>query len=102
MNLEDEQEFDPAMLMDEDEEITQEDAWTMIYKINFGQIYLSQPLMTESDGGTSPLFPKQARLRDLTYSAPLYVDVSESVFKKGHDGEEITETQDFPKVFIGK
>jgi DNA-directed RNA polymerase II subunit RPB2 len=58
--------------------------------------------MTESDGETSTLFPKAARLRNLTYSAPLYVDVSKSVIKKEHDGEEVTETQNFSKVFIGK
>lgn len=58
--------------------------------------------MTESDGETATLFPKAARLRNLTYSAPLYVDVSKSIVKKGHDGEEVTETQDFTKVFIGK
>lgn len=73
-----------------------------IYKISFGQIYLSKPMMTESDGGTATLFPKAARLRNLTYSAPLYVDVSKRVIKKGHDGEEVTEAQDFTKVFIGK
>lgn len=59
-------------------------------------------MMTESDGETATLFPKAARLRNLTYSAPLYVDVSKRVIKKGHDGEEVTETQDFGKVFIGK
>lgn len=73
-----------------------------IYKISFGQIYLSKPMMTESDGETATLFPKAARLRNLTYSAPLYVDVSKRVVKKGHDGEEVTETQDLTKVFIGK
>ncbi|KAL0328854.1 UNVERIFIED_CONTAM: DNA-directed RNA polymerase II subunit RPB2 [Sesamum calycinum] len=73
-----------------------------IYKISFGQIYLSKPMMTESDGETASLFPKAARLRNLTYSAPLYVDVTKRVIKKGHDGEEVTETQDFTKVFIGK
>jgi len=73
-----------------------------IYKISFGQIYLSKPMMTESDGETATLFPKAARLRNLTYSAPLYVDVSKRVIKKGHDGEEVTEAQDFTKVFIGK
>ena len=73
-----------------------------VYKISFGQIYLSKPMMTESDGETASLFPKAARLRNLTYSAPLYVDVSKRVIKKGHDGEEVTETQDFTKVFIGK
>ncbi|KAK4399114.1 DNA-directed RNA polymerase II subunit RPB2 [Sesamum angolense] len=73
-----------------------------IYKISFGQIYLSKPMMTESDGETATLFPRAARLRNLTYSAPLYVDVTKRVIKKGHDGEEVTETQDFTKVFIGK
>jgi DNA-directed RNA polymerase II subunit RPB2 len=36
------------------------------YKINFGQIYLSKPLLTEADDDTSTLFPKEARLRNLT------------------------------------
>ncbi|KAG2291482.1 hypothetical protein Bca52824_038151 [Brassica carinata] len=73
-----------------------------IYKISFGQIYVSKPTITESDGETVTLFPKAARLRNLTYSAPLYVDVCKTVIMKGHDGEEVTETQDFTKVFIGK
>ncbi|KAJ4703477.1 DNA-directed RNA polymerase subunit beta [Melia azedarach] len=80
----------------------QSDFAETIYKIGFGQIYLSKPMMTESDGETATLFPKAARLRNLTYSAPLYVDVTKRVIKKGHDGEEVTETQDFTKVFIGK
>ena len=58
--------------------------------------------MTEADGETATLFPKSARLRNLTYSAPLYVDVSYRVVKKGHDCEEVTETAEYPKVFIGK
>lgn len=37
------------------------------YKINFGQIYLSKPLLTEADDDTSTLFPKEARLRNLTW-----------------------------------
>lgn len=36
------------------------------YKIEFMQIYLSKPTITESDGETSVLFPKEARLRNLT------------------------------------
>ncbi|XP_057505694.1 DNA-directed RNA polymerase II subunit RPB2-like isoform X1 [Actinidia eriantha] len=73
-----------------------------IYRISFGQIYLSKPMMTESDGETASLFPKAARLRNLTYSSPLYVDVTKRVIKKGHDCEEVAETQEFTKVFIGK
>ncbi|KAJ9539990.1 hypothetical protein OSB04_026496 [Centaurea solstitialis] len=73
----------------------------VIYKISFGQIYLTpKPMMTESDGETTTLYPKAARLRNLTYSSPLYIDVSMRAIKKGPDGEELTETKD--KVFIGK
>ena len=31
--------------------------------------------MTEADGTTTSMFPQEARLRNLTYSAPLYVDI---------------------------
>ena len=44
-------------------------------------------MMTKADGETATKFPKSARLRNLTYSAPLYVDVSYSVvdqFNKFH------------------
>ncbi|KAL8031476.1 hypothetical protein ABFX02_13G027600 [Erythranthe guttata] len=73
-----------------------------VYRISFGQIYLSKPMMTESDGETNTLYPKAARLRNLTYSSPLYVDVTKRVVKKGYDHEEVIETQEFTKVFIGK
>lgn len=36
------------------------------HEIRFGQIYLSKPTITEADGETSILFPKEARLRNLT------------------------------------
>lgn len=36
------------------------------YVIHYGQIYLSKPTMTEADGETNMLFPKEARLRNLT------------------------------------
>ncbi|GFQ05233.1 DNA-directed RNA polymerase ii subunit rpb2 [Phtheirospermum japonicum] len=73
-----------------------------IYRISFGQIYLSKPMMTESDGETNTLYPKAARLRNLTYSSPLYVDVTKRAIKKGYDCEQVLETQEFTKVFIGK
>lgn len=37
------------------------------YIINFGQIYLSRPTMTEADGSTTAMLPNEARLRNLTY-----------------------------------
>jgi DNA-directed RNA polymerase II subunit RPB2 len=45
------------------------------YSLQFEQIYLSKPTYWEKDGAPSPILPNEARLRNLTYSAPLYVDM---------------------------
>jgi DNA-directed RNA polymerase II subunit RPB2 len=49
------------------------------YEIRFGQIYLSRPTITEADGSVVPIFPQEARLRNLTYSAPLYVEMKKTL-----------------------
>ncbi len=46
--------------------------------IDFGQVYLAKPAFTESDGTTAPILPQEARLRNLTYAAPLYVDLTKT------------------------
>ncbi|CAL1261967.1 unnamed protein product [Larinioides sclopetarius] len=68
------------------------------YLVKFEQIYLSKPTHWEKDGAPSPMMPNEARLRNLTYSAPLYVDITKTVIK---EGEEPVETQ-LQKSFIGK
>lgn len=45
------------------------------------------------------MMPNEARLRNLTYSAPLYVDITKMVHK---EGEEQVETQQHQRTFIGK
>lgn len=67
------------------------------YLLKFEQIYLSKPTHWEKDGAPSPMMPNEARLRNLTYSAPLYVDITKTIVK---DGEEPIETQ-HQKTFIG-
>lgn len=78
-----------------------------IYQISFGQIYLSKPTMTEADGSTSVMFPHEARLRNLTYSAPLYVDVvCEKYMQQPNQPTNLDEMEPYehvetPKEFIG-
>ena len=91
------------------------------YKIRLGQIYLSKPMMVEVDGDTSTLFPKEARLRNLTYAAPLYLDMTKVTYTTVPDDEapdpgfdpetgdplprptrEKEETENFDKIFIGR
>uniref|UniRef100_A0A4W3J9J6 DNA-directed RNA polymerase subunit beta n=1 Tax=Callorhinchus milii TaxID=7868 RepID=A0A4W3J9J6_CALMI len=68
------------------------------FLLKFEQIYLSKPTHWERDGAPSPMMPNEARLRNLTYSAPLYVDITKTVIK---EGEEQMQTQ-HQKTFIGK
>ena len=47
--------------------------------IKFGQIYMSKPAHFEADGVSHILLPNDARLRNLSYTAPLYVDITRTV-----------------------
>jgi DNA-directed RNA polymerase II subunit RPB2 len=61
--------------------------------VHFGQVYLNEPISTESDGTVRPITPNEARLRNITYSIQVHVDVT----KTENDGEPITS-----RVFLGE
>jgi DNA-directed RNA polymerase II subunit RPB2 len=46
-----------------------------LYIVKFSQVYLGSPQISEGDGEARELFPHEARLRCLTYAAPIYIDV---------------------------
>jgi len=46
------------------------------FKIRFDKIWVTKPEITEADGSKRPIYPIEARLRKLTYSAPMYIEVS--------------------------
>mmetsp|Transcript_4840 Transcript_4840/g.14588 ORF Transcript_4840/g.14588 Transcript_4840/m.14588 type:complete len:1214 (-) Transcript_4840:135-3776(-) len=74
------------------------------YLISFGQLRLSKPTFTEANAEVHPLFPNSARLRNLTYSAPLYCDVTMRKIKilDEDTGEEECVDEKLKKVFIGR
>jgi len=81
-----------------------------VFEIQFGQVYLSKPTTVEKDGTVTNIFPHEARLRNLVYSAPLYVDVTMNEYRARHDanigdpnedlGRPIS-TEDARKEFLG-
>ena len=86
---------------------------TRRYEIKFGQIYLSRPTITETDGSVVPVFPQEARLRNLTYSAPLYIEMTKRVLIGREDPDSLTgdmiwepehheSAREPDKVWIGK
>jgi DNA-directed RNA polymerase subunit B len=46
------------------------------FKIKFGKISVGKPQIVEADGSIRDLYPIEARLRQLTYSAPIFLEVS--------------------------
>ena len=49
-------------------------------RLPLARFIFSKPTQTEGDGTTHPMFPQEARLRNLTYSSPLYVDMTKKKF----------------------
>jgi DNA-directed RNA polymerase II subunit RPB2 len=102
------------LILDQADQHTGHDAdTTRRYEIKFGQIYLSRPTVTEADGSVVPVFPQEARLRNLTYSAPLYIEMKKRVLvgREDPDGvpgdiaweaEQEDSQEDTTKVWIGK
>ena len=82
-------------------------------EFKFGQIYFSRPTITEANGSVVPVFPQEARLRNLTYYAPLYIEMTKRVLVGQVDpnsatGEMVWEQEtmlsagDSTRVWIGK
>jgi DNA-directed RNA polymerase subunit B len=46
------------------------------FKIKFDKIWVTKPEITEADGSKRNIYPIEARLRKLTYSAPTFIEVS--------------------------
>src|SRR3989344_9269321 len=51
--------------------ITNED-----FEIKLGKISIGRPKIIEADGSSSLVTPTEARLRSLTYAAPVYLEIS--------------------------
>lgn len=102
------------LILDQADQHTGHDTdMTRRYEIKFGQIYLSRPTVTEADGSVAPVFPQEARLRNLTYSAPLYIEMKKRVLmgREDPDGapgdiqweaEHEDNPEDSAKIWIGK
>jgi DNA-directed RNA polymerase II subunit RPB2 len=89
------------------------------YEIIFGNVLLGKPVHVENEGPGTLMLPQEARLRNLTYSIPLYVQMHKKISvarekpvdpdspdQKDNQLEWEIEHEDDPnrseKVFIGK
>ena len=56
------------------------------YDITFGTIEVREPRVVEVDGTVRRVYPRETRIRNLTYAAPLYLDII-----LNHEGRETLE-----------
>ena len=64
------------------------------YQIEFGDISISKPVINDNSGEVKVMYPNDARLRDLTYSADLACDIKQKIIRynpKNLDDKDITE-----------
>jgi DNA-directed RNA polymerase beta subunit len=59
----------------------------MNYKVSFGDVYIPSPNIIEEDRKVRKMFPNEARLRDLNYDSPIFVDVREELEMEGQQKE---------------
>ena len=67
------------------------------YKVKLGKISVGMPTVREADGSEHPLYPAEARIRNLTYSAPLYLEMT-PVVQEG----DVTRLLESITVFVGR
>ncbi len=58
-------------------------------KIVFGAVRIGIPVIIEADGAERPLLPMEARIRELTYGAPIYLEVGLIIDGKERERVEV-------------
>jgi len=70
--------------------------------INFGNIYFNKPIIYENNGSTKLMYPNDARLRNLSYSSQLLIDLSIDIYSTENGGKKLLANKELKKVNIGK
>lgn len=64
-------------------------------KLHFGKVQVGKPIVKEADGSTRQIYPNEARVRNLTYSAPVWITIT-PIFKEVREKPERVHIADFP------
>jgi DNA-directed RNA polymerase subunit B len=59
------------------------------YSIRLGKVAVGAPRIIESSGAPHEIYPLEARLRNLSYSAPMYLEMSEIREGRAHPPEKV-------------
>ena len=72
--------------------------------MSFENLSFRKPTIFENNGSILPMMPNDARLRNLTYASPLFVDIRvlTTFTDNTKNGEKTVRTRLFPNVHMGK
>ena len=70
------------------------------FEIRLGKISIRNPIIVEADGSSSKIMPFEARLRKLTYAAPVFLELT--IKKDGHVDSELVEIGKIPIMVKSK
>ena len=72
--------------------------------LEFSNPQFKKPTIFENNGAVLPMMPNDARLRNLTYAAPLFVDINVTYVEidNTQSGKQILKKRQFPNVHFGK
>jgi DNA-directed RNA polymerase II subunit RPB2 len=68
-------------IIEEEPDITINVTKTIKYRVVFGDVVVDQPYLIEADRTTKQITPAAARLRDLSYDAPVCVNIREETYE---------------------
>ena len=87
-----------SQIIDEEPTITVEVGKNRHYTVYFSDVTVDRPYLIEQDRRPSPITPAACRLRDLTYDAPVCVNIVEELIENG----EILESKQHIKIPIAR
>lgn len=73
-----------------------------IHTVQFKQLLIASPVTRETVDLPKDLYPNEARLRNLTYAAPLYADVNVTIEHNAGTPTAERTSSEISQVFIGK
>jgi DNA-directed RNA polymerase II subunit RPB2 len=95
-----------ALMGHKDESVAQLGPVNREYEVHleFSNPQFKKPTIFENNGAVLPMMPNDARLRNLTYAAPLFVDVNVTYIEidNTQGGRQTIKKRIFPNVHFGK
>ncbi|MCD6477464.1 MAG: DNA-directed RNA polymerase subunit B'' [Candidatus Aenigmarchaeota archaeon] len=76
-------------IFDEIGEIKPESEKLKDFKVKIGKVRVGRPSVKEADGSLRKILPMEARLRDLTYSAPIFLEMTPMIGDNEQETSEV-------------